>query len=120
MATKEFSYKGKDVRIDEKGDEAVITIDDLEFGAKLHEGNLPMWSCSESYFMSPDLKGLAKHLADNLDILTSNWKAPSRKERLGVHDRDQEHEPGPQQREEAPTKRGTRQSRSRADDPDLG
>lgn len=115
MLDREFSYKGKKIRIEQKGNRATIGIDDREYPAVLHEeGSLPMWSCAESYFMSPDLKELTKHLADNLDILTADWRAPSHED----HGRGREDEGGAEARE-ASTRTRSRQSRAHRDEPQV-
>lgn len=62
----QFSYKGKQIKITETHPDAVISIAGRDFKCHHHHGEtgLPMWSCDEAYFMSPDIRELARHLAD--------------------------------------------------------
>jgi uncharacterized membrane protein YgcG len=68
MARQEFSYKGKQIEIDEDHPHAVIRVDGREFHCHHHhredDKGLAMWMCDEAYFATPDIKELARHFAD--------------------------------------------------------
>jgi hypothetical protein len=68
MAAEEtkFTYKGKQIKITETHPDAVISIDGREFRCHHHHGDngLAMWMCDEAYYMTPDIKELARHFAD--------------------------------------------------------
>lgn len=77
MERTKLSYKGKDIDIEYTDDEhAKVTIEGRTFDMVLHEGNLRMWSCDESYFMAPDLIDVAKHMVDYWYIITDPNTAP--------------------------------------------
>ncbi len=77
MPVKQFTYKGKSISIDEKDEKATISIDSkYEFQCHFLFRNVPMWTCPGSYSMSPDTVGLAKHVVNNLDIITAPSTAP--------------------------------------------
>ncbi len=77
MAVQQFSYKGRNVSIDEQDGKATVTVDNkVQFACHLHTGNISLWSCHTVYFCTPDLRELAKHLVDNVDLLTSPDTAP--------------------------------------------
>lgn len=75
--TERLSYKGKDIAIEfpEEG-RAEITIEDRTIPAFLHGDQLKGWACENAYFMSPDIKELARHLVDYWYIITSPNTAP--------------------------------------------
>lgn len=79
MADIEFSYKGTDVAIDftdEEREHADIKIRDRTFPAALHEGPLRAWACNGAYFMSPEIRVLAKHLIDYWYIVSDPSSGP--------------------------------------------
>lgn len=77
MPAQEFRYKGRSVSLDETDGKATVTVDGkYQFMCHLHKGNFDVWSCHAVYLCSPDLKGLAKHLVDNIDVLSSPNCAP--------------------------------------------
>lgn len=68
MADVQFNYKGKKIVISEQHPDAIVKVDGREYGCHHHHEpkgvGLAMWMCQESYFASPDLRGLARHFAD--------------------------------------------------------
>jgi hypothetical protein len=66
MSDTEFRYKGKNIVIREDHPNAVVSVEGREFVCHHHhsEGGLNMWMCAEAYFMTPDIKELARHFAD--------------------------------------------------------
>jgi hypothetical protein len=78
VAVREFSYKGKDVKIDQPDDQhADVTIDGRAFKFMQHGDPLPMWMCDEAYFASPDLTESIRHIIDYWYIVDDDdAKAP--------------------------------------------
>lgn len=77
MAVREFSYKGKDVSIDQPDDQhAEVKIDDRTFGFSLHGEPLPMWMCDEAYFGAPELDEVIRHLVDYWHVVTDDDNKP--------------------------------------------
>lgn len=77
MGDKKLDYKGRKIEIKEKDDKASITIDGkYRFDARQHSRDFPAWMCGGAYYMAPDTAGLARHLVDNLAILTAPTTAP--------------------------------------------
>jgi hypothetical protein len=78
MAVREFSYKGKKVKVDQPDDQhAEVTIDRRKFRFMQHGDPLPMWMCDEAYFASPDLEESIRHIVDYWHIVTDDeHKAP--------------------------------------------
>lgn len=74
MAVREFSYKGKNVMIDQPDDQhADVTIEDRTFTFVRHgQGGLPMWMCDDAYFASPELEDAVRHLIDYWYIVTDD------------------------------------------------
>lgn len=120
MADIELSYKGKKIVIREQHPHAVVTVDGREFSCHHHhppdEKGLAMWMCDEAYFMSPDLKELARHFADygymfddpnrvRVDdsgaVIKTGPRPTPEPHPDPDHEHDHEHGPGP----DAPAKR---------------
>ena len=68
MPDMEFSYTGKKIVVKEAHPNATVSVDGRVFKCHHHHApddkGLAMWMCDEAYFMSADLKDLAKHFAD--------------------------------------------------------
>lgn len=73
---KKMPYKGKEVVIEQQGDNATIRVDDMAFECMLHHGPLDMWHCREAYFSSPDIHEMARHFVDYLYIFKDPNTAP--------------------------------------------
>jgi hypothetical protein len=78
VAVREFSYKGKDVKVDQPDDQhADVTIEDRQFAFMQHGDPLAMWMCDEAYFGSPDLTEAIRHIIDYWYIVVDDeHKAP--------------------------------------------
>lgn len=73
MAVRQFSYKGKDVSVDQPDDQhAEVKIEDRTFDFTLHGGSLPMWMCEDAYFGAPELDDVIRHLVDYWYIVTDD------------------------------------------------
>lgn len=71
MAVREFSYKGKQVSVDQDDDQrAEVKIDGRTFVFSQQGHNLPMWMCDEAYFGAPALDEVVRHLVDYWYIVT--------------------------------------------------
>lgn len=73
---KKMPYKGKEVIIEQEGDNATIRVDDMTFECMLHRGPLDMWHCKEAYFSRPDIHEMARHFVDYMYIFKDPNTAP--------------------------------------------
>ena len=86
MAVREFSYKGKNVKVDQPDDQhADVTIGRRKFSFEQHGDPLPMWMCDESYFGSPDLDETIRHLIDYWYIVDDKDAQAPLPQGLGAH-----------------------------------
>ena len=66
MTETRFMYKGIEVIVQDDHPNGTVIVGKRKFKVSHHhaESGLSMWACDEAYFMSPDLKELAKHFVD--------------------------------------------------------